>query len=581
VNNQLCALPALSLLLATATVAQNVAFPVTDLLAPGTRASAPRTWVRRVAIHSDNPHRVLVGEPELLGKDEETPEGHFTADGLLSVIARLAELDERAIAIHDVGGGAELFAPASAAGRIEATLAWLRSQLPPGIDLDVRLERVAGERPTPVLGGREVVPSGGKLVLTDVTERAVLVDFDVEIAQAAASASPRTVAETSGSCLVLRPRPAPDRAQCVVEAVVRVAKPSAGPETIDLRHEGFGRLDRISQEFTECAVAFIVPRGGSTTHEWTAPDGSTLRLVCSARWEVPRPTPAPMGDAVVRASTLFGGATQGFRTSANPEDSGEVARDERLVSLTNALLQGGATDGIVLWEAGDIRRAGVVVLEGPTAAGIDASVARAAAAALEPLELSLSVLELPAAAKVEPNGPLPEGGRELVRLSGPLLAGPPLCFTGLREKSYVATWQVEVAQSSRIPDPVIRWLEEGYTANLRAVPDGNGGVRGLEVELELSKLERIDRQESALDLAMRAPESVTISGNSQHVSGSLLPATLLPQNVVAIEKPSVRHCEIAAMVPFGGDSVTVIERTAVSFSGEGRRLVVVGRVRRR
>ena len=229
--------------------------------------------------------------------------------------------------------------------------------------------------------------------------------------------------------------------------------------------------------------------------------------------------------------------------------------------------------------------AGVVVLGGNDAAAAREALLASFDRDLRPAEVEVVLLDAPAGAEPGTGGKAPEGAKEIARVSGPVLQGLSACFLGTEAMAYLQDHDVEVAQSAHIMDPQVNSTVDGHFLNL-LVPRTTEGVAG-QVVLDL-QLVRLERMETAvipvLPLEYRrslyGTTSVVADGVSRSGDATIPVPTAPPTRVkYAVEKPVVREVRVQARVPLGADGTAWLRRSAASYLGDGRDILVTVRVK--
>ena len=536
----------------TAGTTQSAELRVDDLIVP--QMPQPNAgWISPLRSPGDfSPG--LAGEGALL--DGATPRAWFGRDELSSIIAGVTRLDPNSIEFGD----RSIKVPANDAAAVRECLAWVRQNLPPRIDLEVTLERVDEGGSMVLQRALESVRSGTMVQWADVVTRPILRDFDVEIAQSSASANPVVDHVAVGSCLALRANVIPGRDVAVVEAVARVAE-SVERSPIQLHHAGFGDLDRAARAIDQCGITFAVPRGQPLVQEWTTRDGEQLRLTCRAQWQ-DAPAP-PRRDIALLCSGLLGEPVLGFRDHLPGRD--EVAA--RMLFREEAV-RGRDIGGIVV-ATNSSMRAGKILFVGDEQVATYRRFLDSPSGAVITAEVELSLYDL---ARNEELDSAPPSSR-VVRIRAFPLEGLPSVFAGQREMYTLRDWDVEVAQSARIPDPKVGVIRDGYVLNLRALSNGTGRITGVAVDGKVSRLGQIEIARVPLNLELRA------GGGTAQGGGAVTPAVVLPQDVVAIEKPELREIDLATVFEVDENGRAVLRRAATRLFGEGRDLAIVVQIK--
>jgi len=304
-------------------------------------------------------------------------------------------------------------------------------------------------------------------------------DYDVEIAQAASIADPMALVANEGLKAVLRPFPLQDG-----RTLLRVYA-SAGDldkemrrfemrspertETLRIRNTDYGMLEQ--SDFRGCAVSTeMVLKPGATAGMLA---GYSRGLTHVLLFRLKKAPPAPKtGTFVVMATGALSAEDPPYAFDEWPgreillSPRGEAVRidvDELSEFLRNELEDDGAS--FLHWASW--LRGGATVVRAPTAKAtrvLDA-LRTLERALLKPLRIDFK---------------LSDGGQ----FSGPLLAGRPAAFGAFHRLDYVGDYNVEVAQQSRIADPVHSVAYAGIFANVTVHP-ASSGEYVVRIELKL------------------------------------------------------------------------------------------------
>jgi hypothetical protein len=554
-----------------AVAAEEGSLPIGDLM---TRDGSVRRATRAVAsspLGVEFSARRIAGEQRLIdsGLDDNCPpwfdgQSVCTAlDAALGPDVNPTGIDEKARAVTFGAENRDAVAKA---------LADLRERAPQPIALKVSIERwpdnpgIAG--PETLLSAQAHADPARTLVIADAVERQVVADFDVEIAQASCIGDPILAILRTGASAEICVTPMPDGRTAVLETVTRVARPLEEAQ-IDLGHEGFGRADRCAVAFDEVAACVRIGNGRASETTWTGRDGARMVLRVEAAWTLPR---AP-GDPAIVVSPLFRSAFMGFvhmRGTDLPNEA-EVEAWGALPERTTGADEIVATafrDPLYLLSVKSHEFVLTLPSAPPQSAAqqfermCDAAESRMRAARVECLAVNA-----PAGAAVSFDTPLPQGAFTVAAFSGTATLGLPLCSTGGTERRFLADWDVEVAQSSRIPDPRLASMVTGHFLNLTP------RERSVDVDLDLRRLDRMDRQ-----LVQLAVGRVSLGIQAEKDQAAMTDPALPPERI-AVEKPVVAQLRVAETVPLGADGAGSLRRGGGSFVGAGRELVVIVRVR--
>lgn len=487
----------------------------------------------------------------LLPRRHERP-GFFDASRLASLVAGLTGREPQEFWV--LPGDDTMAVPGGIVAVVQATLEELRQRLPPTVRFRIELRRLSADGPELLLHREVACVSGRTRIVSAVLESTALTDFEVEIAQGATIANPVVRPDASGAMVVLRPWVSPAGDAALTEVLVRVVEPREA-EPIDCGHPGFGALDRLARRVAETAGIVRCQLGiAAIEHRWDGADGTGYVLRLMPQWHPPAPV-RPGGHELEYAVDFV--RLWGFRSLARmPEDLDDPGEQRGLAAVIGAM-------GLAVVPAAD-DEGPVVALDQAAVTLRAAAEARFVAAGRGPT-VELALFDVPQG-----------GGRDAAdarRLGGATLTlvdGSWSCFTAYDETAVLQDWDVEVAQSARIPDPRLHRVQGGLFANLRWHRDG------LEIEGELAMRQDDVVQEVPLDVAIDAPEAVNVRGGGGHVSGDRVPAVHLQKDVVRIEKPRVARVPFAARLPVRSDAPATA-RQGAAVLGSGRELLLVVR----
>lgn len=543
---------ALSLLLAGTVSAQQPSIEVLDLLLPeaaNARLGEPNIVTRTYSERWPSEHHVVAGEGHLLTK----PLPFFDERTLTTALELLPVSFQQPIDFVRLGERVQLHTPAPE--QLQAALATVRSGLPARISCIYKLERTNNGKTTTLLTSTESFANGETLTIGDVQRETLVADLEVEIAQASATGNPVTREVTRGASAALRVRQLPGTDVAIVEVVSRVAAPFAA-EPIP-GGKVTGSFDRIATQFEESGLVFRATRGEPTQHEWTAGDGSLMRLSCNVDW-----ARSPAGGAVL-STPLLHAPIVGFRSGPfEPDDLREMIPVGDLVADS---LQGG-DDG----REGDVElisrktKSPVIVMKNKDGEAEVARVFQSLDALLQPTSVVLEAFDVPAGTEVGATGAAPAGAKKLLQLRGAGIVGLPSCFASGRERSVVHDWDVEVAQGARISDPKVKMFEDGWFATIKVMP-AMGKQRRVEVALDIDHLVELRKLVVPISASMvAATESST---------------TIMPAETVPVEQAVIRSVQIGKTMSLDEAGNALLRQAAPNLLGAGRELVVRLRVK--
>jgi hypothetical protein len=470
--------------------------------------------------------------------------------------------------------GDRLVARPEEAAAVRGSLARIRAQRPAPVDLEYALE-VSGEGGAwrTLLSGREPVGPGERRVFGDARDRAVLTDFDVEIASAAQVPDPIVHVQRTGASIELRVLPFPRGDSAILDVAVDVTEPLALPP-IQPHHADFAPMDRAAVARDEAHLTFRAERGRASEQVWTGRGGRTVRLRVTPRWT---PAPADSGPGAllwspILSQPLYSRRFVGYCLKPAGEEADEnwpvFGKSDEMHLETPDRVQARFDGKGVRWT--EPTASGLVAWGGPEAAA-----ARDSFAASLDEELRGFRVEVTAREAVAGGAP----GRELFRASGDLVADVASVFSRAEAQGYFQDVDVEVAASASIVDPIIDVLVTGDFCNLRAVSGPDGTAAALDLDLQMSRLESMETEEVPVvrgSGSASAPLHFT-DDKGQEKEGTVSVARsggAADRTSYVLEKPAVREIRFEGLYRLGPDGRVVLRRAAPGFLGEGKEIVV-------
>lgn len=557
--------------------AQQVVLPIDDLVAKPASPNSGAGWIghlgrlhREVMGPPGLPYPGFIGESELLSQPPDQP--WFVADELQELLSGLGRGDLDSMRV-DSG---LLVSSTAREPQLRESLAWIRRRLPEGIRLTFDLTRGEGADAETLLAGVEAVRGGSTARFDDTVSRTIVRDFDVEIASGSAVANPIVRHQSVGSCLAVRIRTLPKDESVLLELVARVGDDVEGAEqVIPVGDADCRGLDRAARDIAELGAAFIVARGETEKHEWTGRNGERYKLTLSVDWD-PRPSPLVAGVSM-RVGSALAGSVLSFR---NRVGLGQMQDEDEIESALLAAAENVNPLGLVEAVGAERLLAGrtpesvpKLVMIGAAAPQLDDRLQDLAAQRLVRTRTELVLLDIPMGAEIDASAVgeagRPAGSRELARVSGAVLTDHWSSFAGRREQAYIEDWDVEVAQNSRVPDPKVHYVTDGYTIDVRPERGGDGRVARLVLSGEFARVDRIEARETQLGAAWVAAGS---SSQSSATQSMMLPALKVP-----VEAPIRRRQPLTMRLGLDKDGAAVWRRSAPRLLGKGRELVVIAR----
>ena len=389
---------------------------------------------------------------------------------------------------------------------------WLSLMRPAPVALEYRLTDAAGA--TAILAGSESVIPGVPKVLSDYRRRSVVMDFDVEIAQQSDIADPVLGLQYAGNSLALELLPVPGvgyRAELCL-----VSTGFGEDDAISTGYYAIDGKDRLRQELAELGVTTVLRPGVPASIRLPGLRGQEQVLFLQVEGAVPAPH--------------FQAGSAAF-ASVVPT----LAAREDYSSLVAELELGGDT-----WSSED----GYLGFAGPEAqAQAEEAAARARAAArMVRYELEVTL--------EGSNGSA--GAWSLVAES---VADQPLRFAQGQLGHALFDWDVEVACTARIADPVFETLFSGVQGSLAVNEDG-------QVELGLD-LRRVEHGHSVL---------LQLSGERPGMLGHEGPAPAMPGDRVAVERPEQARMYVEGVFEPDSQGVVRVVRGSSQFLPGGAEL---------
>jgi len=550
-----CIVPILLAVAAKVAAQGQLAFvPVGDLLAPH---QLTEPYLGEIPLQGG---RWILGEEAWLSCEEDwsvlaaSTAGYFDREPLQGLLAIL--LDRSADELQVITGDL-LVIPGPAEGLVSAALQELRQRLPAAVKFELELRRHDHQGELVLLRRTVDCVSGRLQVISELTQSMALGGFEVEVAEGAVIANPQMLPRQHGAMVVLRPYLSPSAGELLVEILVRIAEP-IDEEVIELGHPGFGAIDRLSRRVGEMAGLLRCSSGATTERHWSGPLGTRYSLQLRPRWSQRRAL-SPGGHELEYAVDFP--QLAGFRTlSVRPE------------GLEGPLEQRGLCEAVQLEFAGmapllaiePLEDGGVLVALDEAARSMRHLVAAHLAAAPAGPHIELSFFDVPAGGQAEA-----ASARKIGGMTADLVVGSWYCATAYRDRSVLADWEVEIAQSARIPTPITRRVHDGLFVNMR-------WQRGkLEIDGEYSRRREDDSQELPLNVAMAVVATSKSPKNGRLVDDHV-DATFLPQDRVRIEKPIVHRAPFAALLDVQADAVVAVRQSTGLF-GSDRELLITAR----
>lgn len=538
-------------LLAGSLCAQQPSIEVPDLLAPEanfSRSAAPNV-VHRTYMKMRQPTlHIVSGEGHLL----QPARPFFDERSLTTALSLLPTAYQESLEFVQLGERVQLRSPSPE--QLQVAIASLRRGLPARITFSVKLERTAGGKTVTLLSGSETFANGETLAIGDVQLESLVTDIEVEIAQASASGNPVSLTVSHGASAQLRVRQLPGSNAVIVEMVSRVAAPFAAPPIP--ASKVMGSFDRVATRFDEAGLVFRMHRGEQSEHEWTANDGSRLRLSCQVNW----PQSADVTPASVLCTPLLHAPVIGFRSikAGEPDELQEMIPVATFAA--NQLSRGDDGARATAHMIGGKSANPVLVMSDKAGRQEVARLFQSVDAMLQSTTIVLEAFDVPLGAEFGAAGAAPAGAKKLMQLSGQGIVGLPSCFASGRERSVLHDWDVEIAQSARIADPKVQMFEDGWFATVKMLPPLANKARRVELALDIDQFVELRKLVVPISAAM--------------VAATKDEKTMLQAEAVPVEQVVMRTLRIGKTVVLDESGGAVLRRAAPSLLGAERELVV-------
>jgi hypothetical protein len=410
-----------------------------------------------------------------------TPEEHRIVTRTLQLLRdpRSHEIELRRLVLpRRLEAEGERLVAAALAGRLDAD-GWARLRK---LDVDGGHE------------GGSVHAIAGAWTLYESTRRIEYVsDYDVEIAQAAAIADPIVQQATEGLRAAVRGFPLSD-GRLLVRLVASAGrldptlrrfemKATDLPDSLRIRDTDYGEMEQADYRGGVIATELILKRGVPSAVMLASPDHRTARrsllylTLKSSPREAEETTLAliPTGALTSarqdrRVWVAFGG-----QPSWRDEEMADEAHFEGAMGPIEDLVEG--LDDAITRQTEIHGGALLVRAPKPRIAAMRTMLGKLERTVLHPVRFEIQLVSIR------------DNKRSAIgRVSHPMLCGTGAAFGAYRCLDYVSDYDVEVAQESRISDPVHRVATAGILGNADLARAGNNRYR-LRLELEVSAIE--------------------------------------------------------------------------------------------
>ncbi|MDP7063095.1 MAG: hypothetical protein QF489_09230 [Planctomycetota bacterium] len=394
---------------------------------------------------------------------------------------------------------------------------WMDDTAPQPVVVNYRILASGKE----VLTGRESVPLGKAIALSDCRRLSEILDFNVEIASGSGILDPVVGHQYRGTSLALEFLPIPGLGwQAEVALVHSTTAPS---EPLD---DGYAQMDgkmRLIEHVAECGLT-------------TAMKPNEVRQVELAN----------LGPGkVVLEFKIESAAPAGSIVLGDKLAMISVPTLARLASWSNYLDCWEASTS--LWSNSE----GFVIFDGEKALATAQAAVASAMAEAQPFSLSLSVQTIEDGV---------EG--EVSQLAWNALQGMPITFAQGTVRDALTDWDVEVASVSRVADPYFENLFSGAQGQFNGRRRADGKIE-VDLDIKFSVVELLGSRQ--IRLAAATSGEVGYDGK--------VPAS--PAQDLAIETPEVAELKFQGTYVADDNGRIVLVRSATSLLGEATRLRLV------
>jgi hypothetical protein len=363
-----------------------------------------------------------------------------------------------------------------------------------GVLAELRRGRVGAEAAAAILaanpgaaGGTAQAVPGARASIRQITSVSYVRDFGVEIAQGSIVGDPIVDLAREGVLLDVRPHLLPD-GDLFLEVLARAAKIERPIREVRLEADALGSVDLPACGLFRVFSAARLSPGESLTILNRQADGSVHVLLLTPQVVGSGAGPLFPASVLVRPREAFC-VTDRYETDEDrPEryPPGLVMEeeprpflhgDDLLELLRSRIISSGRETETVCFGVGDW-----LAMKGEEAV-------------LEEVRRQLRALEVEAthtwSASIRMFSAGGEGERRLLgSVCLPVASGRTACIQAGVEHAYVADWDVEVAQESRIGDPEIGHAFGGVAMNLKLLPTGSARAIAANFDLLFSELEQ-------------------------------------------------------------------------------------------
>lgn len=468
---------------------------------------------------------------------------------------------------------------------------------PADVVVEYRIDQQAGGQTRTLLRGREPVRAGTLAVFGSFESRSALVGYDIEIAAAAAIAQPIVRSVASGTGLALWLEIAPDGAFQAELLVRRIAEEP--DQAFELGTAAMRTGRRNPANFAEGGLALRLLPGTPAVATIPEADGGRLIVTLAiagaplaqdldpAFAYVPTLVHPAIGFRAPPLALAFQDVLDRFVLGMDEPDPvwpswGKDALGQVVLRDAARLLREGG-DPV---EEGNLESAilaqesGLFLIETENPRSVQSALRDLALARLRSASVELTVAVLREGGSGEP----------LARFESPVLVDVPVAFVAGRVREVIAHWDVDVANVSRIPNPLFVAVEDGVKGTLRVVADASGRPAAVECDLAVAKLRGIDAQMLSIAPAVPAGEAMTgasvDTANGRAVAGAdgslVARAPGEPALAVVIEHPRLAHIEFRgsySLRPEGDALIARMQRSGDALLGPGAAIEVTVRVK--
>ena len=450
------------------------------------------------------------------------------------------------------------------------------------IELEMRLEQRTAKGWKLLSAGHGRCRSGQLCSVDDLRIHTKVTDYNVEIAHQSAVGDPKVIQVADGAQLLARARSVPGSEYAIVELIAGVREDTQG-EKIAIDYEQLGDLDRVVADESRCAMSFLIERNKLSQHEWSDRHGRTLRLSVHGAWQ----PSAVHAEEQLLASSLLATRIVDLGWCPANDPRAEAERKASFSSGTRGLLsllsQKGLTD---YWQQGESALR-VARFDKPDEQPISL-VQELLRAVQRSYRLEFDVYVCDVGKQVPADADESGGVARVARIRTSLLSGLGASFLGLHSRSYLKDYNVEVAQSARIADPIVASISAGYWLGVTGTLDADRPHATLEFHLRLQDCtwaapRRVRMGSAVVTPGLVSPEKQMIRPGSRDgrvpetrmtIPEKRIWSTLQPEEGGNVEVPTLARKDLRLDVGVELGKERVLRFAAPTILPDGKELVI-------